>query len=173
MDDLTSAADDLARWAQDLERQAEKYQQLHGQMAQVSVTDTSADGRISVTVDADGSTTAITLTPAVRGMDPAAVATELMACTRRAQSRLRERVTVLVHDMVGTDEAGAAIVGQYNDRFPDPEAPLSTPAPMPPAEPWPPVTSAPPTRKPDRDRVVAPDEPSEEDLFYQRKSWLQ
>lgn len=172
VDDLNNAADDLARWARDLERKAEQYQELHAKMAEVSVTDTSADGRISVTVDANGSTTAITLAPAVRGMDPAAVATELMACTHRAQSRLRERVTGLVHDVVGTDEAGAAIVGQYSDRFPDPEVPPtppSVPTPLPPPTP----PAAPATRKPDRDRVVAPDEMSDEDLFYQRKSWLQ
>jgi DNA-binding protein YbaB len=181
MDDLHNAAAELSRWAQDLEQKAQRYQELHAEMTAVSVTDTSADGRISVTVDANGSTTAITLAAAVRGMDPTAVATELMACTHRAQARLREQVTGLVHDMVGTDEAGAAIVGQYSDRFPDLE-PTSS-APVPPSTPpaaaaapfasWPSATEAPATRKPDRDRVVAPEEPSEEDMFYQRKSWLQ
>lgn len=181
MDNLNNAADDLARWAEDLERKAQRYQELHGKMSEVSVTETSADGRIGVTVDANGVTTAVTLAPAVRGMDPAAVAAELMACTRRAQARLRDRVTGLVHDMVGTDDAGEAIVGQYAERFPDaePEPAQSNPTPpppsAPPAAPWPAASTpeAPPTRKPDRDRVVAPTEPSDEDLFYQRKSWLQ
>lgn len=181
MDDLNNAAAELSRWAEDLEQKAQRYQELHAKMAAVSVTDTSADGRISVTVDANGSTTAITLAAAVRGMDPTAVATELMACTHRAQARLRDQVTGLVHDTVGTDEAGEAIVGQYSDRFPDLE-PTSS-APVPPSAPpaaaaapvasWPSAPEAPATRKPDRDRVVAPDEPSDEDMFYQRKSWLQ
>ncbi|MFC4373785.1 YbaB/EbfC family nucleoid-associated protein [Nocardia halotolerans] len=175
MSELNNAAEDLARWAQDLERKAERYQRLHAEVDKVSVTDTSADGRIGVTVDANGSTTAITLAPAVRGMDPAAVATELMACTRRAQSRLRDRVTGLVHEVVGTDEAGATIISQYCDRFPDTDQPAPPePPPPPPAAAWAPVPPAPPAgRKPDRDRVVAPEEPSEEDLFYQRRSWLQ
>ncbi|MFC6012065.1 YbaB/EbfC family nucleoid-associated protein [Nocardia lasii] len=175
MDDLSSAAEDLARRARELEGQAQRYQELHDRMAQVSVTETSADGRISVTVDANGSTTAITLAPAVRGMDPAAVATELMACTRRAQTGLRERVTELVRDTVGGDEAGAAIVGQYSERFPGGDtAGAVPPPPPPPVEPWtPPAPAGPATRTPDRDRVVAPDEMSDEDLFYQRKSWLQ
>ncbi|WP_278264426.1 YbaB/EbfC family nucleoid-associated protein [Nocardia sp. AG03] len=183
MDDLNNAADELSRWAEDLERKAQRYQELHGKMTEVSVTDTSADGRISVTVDANGSTTAITLAAAVRGMDPTAVAAELMACTHRAQARLRDQVTGLVHDMVGTDEAGEAIVGQYAERFPDLDAEPSAPTPPPappappaaPAAPWP-AASAPETpagRKPDRDRVVAPEEPSEEDMFFQRRSWLQ
>ena len=180
MDDLNNAAAELSRWAEDLEQKAQRYQELHAEMTAVSVTDTSADGRISVTVDANGSTTAITLAAAVRGMDPTAVATELMACTHRAQARLRDQVTGLVQDTVGADEAGRAIVGQYSDRFPDldPSASAAVPPPMPaaPAAPvasWPSEPEAPATRKPDRDRVVAPEEPSDEDLFYQRKSWLQ
>ncbi|MEU4646932.1 YbaB/EbfC family nucleoid-associated protein [Nocardia fluminea] len=181
MDDLNNAAAELSRWAEDLEQKAQRYQELHTKMTAVSVTDTSADGRISVTVDANGSTTAITLAAAVRGMDPTAVATELMACTHRAQARLRDQVTGLVQDTVGADEAGQAIVGQYSDRFPDLDPPASAavpPPPMPvaPAAPvasWPSAPEAPATRKPDRDRVVAPEEPSDEDMFYQRKSWLQ
>ncbi|MGW0634520.1 YbaB/EbfC family nucleoid-associated protein [Nocardia salmonicida] len=181
MDDLNNAAAELSRWAEDLEQKAQRYQELHAKMTSVSVTDTSADGRISVTVDANGSTTAITLAAAVRGMDPTAVATELMACTHRAQARLRDQVTGLVHDTVGTDEAGEAIVGQYSDRFPDLDPTSSAPVPPPappaasaaPATPWPSEPDAPATRKPDRDRVVAPEEPTDEDLFYQRKSWLQ
>ncbi|WP_181698126.1 hypothetical protein [Nocardia sp. GTS18] len=110
-------------------------------------------------------------------MDPSAVAAELMACTQRAQARLRDRVAGLVHDVVGTDEAGTAIVGQYADRFPDPidseQAPVAA-TPPPPVTAWPPVEhEVRAARKPDRDRVVAPVEPDEEDLFYQRKSWLQ
>ncbi|MGF0319114.1 YbaB/EbfC family nucleoid-associated protein [Nocardia fluminea] len=181
MDDLNNAAAELSRWAEDLEQKAQRYQELHTKMTAVSVTDTSADGRISVTVDANGSTTAITLAAAVRGMDPTAVATELMACTHRAQARLRDQVTGLVQDTVGADEAGQAIVGQYSDRFPDldPSASAAVPPPPMPAAPaapvasWPSATEAPATRKPDRDRVVAPEEPSDEDMFYQRKSWLQ
>ncbi|MFJ2663195.1 YbaB/EbfC family nucleoid-associated protein [Nocardia fluminea] len=180
MDDLNNAAAELSRWAEDLERKAQRYQELHAEMTAVSVTDTSADGRISVTVDANGSTTAITLAAAVRGMDPTAVAAELMACTHRAQARLRDQVTGLVQDTVGADEAGQAIVGQYSDRFPDldPSASAAVPPPMPatpvaPVASWPSEPDAPATRKPNRDRVVAPEEPSDEDMFYQRKSWLQ
>ncbi|MEV6657841.1 YbaB/EbfC family nucleoid-associated protein [Nocardia fluminea] len=181
MDDLNNAAAELSRWAEDLEQKAQRYQELHTKMTAVSVTDTSADGRISVTVDANGSTTAITLAAAVRGMDPTAVAAELMACTHRAQARLRDQVTGLVQDTVGADEAGQAIVGQYSDRFPDldPSASAAVPPPPMPAAPaapvasWPSESEAPATRKPDRDRVVAPEEPSDEDMFYQRKSWLQ
>ncbi|MCP2275766.1 YbaB/EbfC DNA-binding family protein [Nocardia amikacinitolerans] len=181
LSDPNQAADELARWAENLERTAQKYQDLQGRMAALSVTESSADNRISVTVDANGVTTGITLAAGSRGMDPAAVAAELMACTRRAQARLRDQVTDLVHNVVGDDGAGQAIVGQYAERFPDP-APTAAPAPAEPVY-TPPATYTPPsatpaqppqgTRKPDRDQTVVPDEPDEDDLYYRRKSWLE
>ncbi|WP_185757164.1 YbaB/EbfC family nucleoid-associated protein [Nocardia bhagyanarayanae] len=179
LSDPNQAADEMARWAENLQRTAQKYQDLQGRMEAMAVTESSADNRISVTVDANGVTTGITLAAATRGMDPAAVAAELMACTRRAQARLRDQVTDLVHSVVGDDAAGQAIVGQYAERFPDP-APTAPPAPpepvyTPPTAYTPPPPPQPPqgARKPDRDRTVTPDEPDEDDLYYRRKSWLE
>ncbi|MCP2319566.1 YbaB/EbfC DNA-binding family protein [Nocardia amikacinitolerans] len=183
--DARAAVDQLVSWADNLERTAQKYQDLHHRMAAVSVTETSADKRISVTIDSSGATTAISLAPPVRGTDPATVAAELMGCTRRAQARLRAQVTDLVHSVVGDDAAGQGIVNQYVERFPDP-----SPGPVTPAQPaapdfptymptfgaQPPADEQPPrqgTRGPDRNHVVTPDEPDEEDLYYQRKSWLE
>src|SRR5690606_19340865 len=148
------AAADMAEWAGKLERTAQRYQDLHGRMTAISVTERSADGRIAVTVNADGATTGIELTPATRGMDPAAVAAELMACTRRAQARLRRQVTDLVHEMVGADGAGQAIVAQYAERFPDPEptAPGPTePDSRPEPPPAPEEARTAPTPAPDRE----------------------
>lgn len=172
MNDPEAAAGDLAELAAELERKAQTYQDLHGRIAAVSVTETSADQRIAVTVDANCVTTAITLAPALRGTDPAAIARELMACTRRAQALLRGRVTELVHDTLGTDAVGETIVGQYAERFPDPVTldPVSAPVPIPP--PTFPMPGPDGTPR-DRDRVVSPDEPSEGDLYFRRRSWLE
>lgn len=168
----------MARWAERLEHTAQRYQDLHGRMTTISVTERSADNRIAVTVNADGVTTGIELTAATRGMDPAAVAAELMACTRRAQARLRHQVTDLVQDMVGADSAGQAIVAQYAERFPDVEAAVPAAAEaFPESFPEPTSYTPPPTapdstpRPPDRERTVAPDEPNQDDLYYRRRSW--
>ncbi|WP_378554567.1 YbaB/EbfC family nucleoid-associated protein [Nocardia rhizosphaerae] len=177
---MSTAADELTRHGQDLQRQASRFQDLQARMAQLGVTESTPDGRIAVTVDVNGATTAITLAPAVRGMDPATVAAQLMACTRRAQARLRGQVEELVYTLVGTGPAAATITDQYAERFPDPapEPPQAPPAA--PVAPWPSApaqaspTPAPTTsRRPDRDRIVAPEEPDDEDLYFQRKSWLQ
>ncbi|WP_051181975.1 YbaB/EbfC family nucleoid-associated protein [Nocardia vinacea] len=178
--DPGQAADELAKWAENLERKAQQYQSLHGRMATVTVTETSSDNRISVTVDANGVPTDIRLSAAARGMDPAVISGEIMSCMRRAQAKLRNQVTDMVHDAVGDDAAGAAIIGQYIDRFPDvdPVDPVPTRVPEPPMYSPPPTSFRPEpppsgTRKPNRDDIVVPDEPSEEDLYYQRKSWLE
>ncbi|HLS77043.1 MAG TPA: YbaB/EbfC family nucleoid-associated protein [Nocardia sp.] len=174
--DPQQAAADMAKWAEQLERTAQRYQELHGRMTAISVTERSADGRIAVTVNADGATTGIELTPAVKGMDPAAVAAELMACTRRAQAGLRGQVTALVHDMVGEDAAGQAIVAQYAERFPDLEPGEAEPGPEPAPEPQactpPAAPTPPPARAADREQTVTPDEPDPDDLYYRRRSWL-
>lgn len=59
---------------------------------------------------------------------------------------------------------GSAFPQQATDSFSSPQHPTppagnSTPPPAP--------------RKPDRDQVVTPDEPDEEDEYYRRKSWLE
>ncbi|MEU0505857.1 YbaB/EbfC family nucleoid-associated protein [Nocardia sp. NPDC005998] len=189
--DPSRAAEDLAELAQDFERQAKRYEELQGRMTALAVTESSAGGRVSVTVDSNGVPTAITLSTSTRGMAPATVSAEIMSCMRRAQAKLRTDVVELVRDMVGDDPAGAAIVEGFTRRFPEssetgsaehyappadaaPSAQLSSqPGPTPPA-PWesPAPTPPPRNRKPDRDQIVTPDEPDPEDEYYNRKSWL-
>lgn len=172
--------DDLITWAADLERTAQRFTDLKTQMDAVSVTDTSTDGKISVTVDANGSPTAITLAPSIRGADPAATAAELMACIHRAQAKLRDRITGLVTATVGDTGPAHNIIDQYNERFPDPD-PAATAAQSDPSfiptEPQTHAHQQPPTvlphsRKPNRDAIYEPDEPDDNDRFYKNKSWL-
>ncbi|MFF0527081.1 YbaB/EbfC family nucleoid-associated protein [Nocardia amikacinitolerans] len=198
---------DLGRYAESLENTAKKYDDLQRSMAALSVTESTDDGRISVTVDSNGVPTAIDLAASTRGMDPAAVSAGIMSCLHRAQAKLRGRVTDLVHDLVGNDAPAADMVGRYAERFPDPEpadaattsptpgspptyappqstyssppAPPSPSAYAPPSAPPPfysstptPDFAPPPSRKPNRDQVVTPDEPDEDDEYYNRKSWL-
>lgn len=113
-------AGDLERWAEGLQRQAQRYNQLQDRMQQTSVTERSGGGEITVTVDANGVLTGLELNERTRSMEPSAVASEVMACTRRAQARLRDQITDLVHDTVGDDRPGNNIAQQYADRFPDP-----------------------------------------------------
>lgn len=124
-DDADVAAREMAAWAENLEGKAELYQELHGRMAGLSVTETSRDGAIIVTVDNTGVPTDLHLAESARGRAPGELAGQIMECLRRAQSTLRHEVEAMVHDTVGDDDAGTAVIDQYARRFPDPEAPES------------------------------------------------
>ncbi|MEU2254411.1 YbaB/EbfC family nucleoid-associated protein [Nocardia xishanensis] len=187
--DPSRAAEDIAHMAADFERQAKRFERLQARMSALAATESSSDGRIAVSVDSNGVPTDIVLAASTRGMDPTAVSAEIMSCLRRAQATLRTQVAETVNDTVGEDPAGAAIADQYAQRFPDVEAgdtassahvPPKLPAPVPPQPPmsaglhapWETSATPPPGRKPDRERVVTPDEPDEDDEYYNRKSWL-
>jgi DNA-binding protein YbaB len=112
----------LIGWADQLQRQADAYRGLHHQMSQLMVTETSADGMVRVSVDAQGVPTELTLTDRARGTDPARLSAELMTCLRRAHSTLAAQVQDLVTASVpdSEDDAAAQIVASYRNRFGDP-----------------------------------------------------
>ncbi|SFB16356.1 YbaB/EbfC DNA-binding family protein [Amycolatopsis marina] len=117
------AGEKLEQWAEGLQRKAQRYTQLHERLNATSVTETSKGGEVTITVDANGVPTALSLGERTRGMDPPAVAAQVMATMRRAQAKLREEVSGLVHETVGDDGPGNNIIGQYAERFPDQQEP--------------------------------------------------
>ncbi|MFN2478465.1 MAG: YbaB/EbfC family nucleoid-associated protein [Pseudonocardiaceae bacterium] len=119
--DPGQAGHDLIEWAEQLQRKAQIYHGLQREMAQLAVTETSADGMVRVSVDAQGVPTELTLTDRARAGDPARLSAELMTCLRRAHSTLAAQVQDLVTESVpdGGDETAARIVASYRTRFPD------------------------------------------------------
>ncbi|MDT7712646.1 MAG: hypothetical protein QOG46_1335 [Pseudonocardiales bacterium] len=108
--------------AEQLQRKADAYRGLHHQMSQLTVTETSADGMVRVSVDAHGVPSELTLTDRARGADPARLSAELMTCLRRAHSTLATQVQDLVSASVpdSEEDAAAQIVASYLNRFGDP-----------------------------------------------------
>ncbi|PZS23603.1 MAG: hypothetical protein DLM60_02400 [Pseudonocardiales bacterium] len=118
----------LSEWAEQLQRKAETYRGLQRELSKLAVTETSADGMVRVSVDAQGAPTELTLTDRARAGDPARLSAELMTCLRRAHSTLAAQVQDLVTASVpdSGDDAAARIVASYRDRFPDiPEGPAA------------------------------------------------
>ncbi|HJT02792.1 MAG TPA: YbaB/EbfC family nucleoid-associated protein [Pseudonocardiaceae bacterium] len=111
----------LIRRADELQRKAEAYRGLHQEMSELTVTETSTDGMVRVSVDAQGVPTELTLTERARGMDPARLSAELMTCLRRAHSTLATQVQDLVaaSTVDSADSPAAQIVACYRDRFGD------------------------------------------------------
>ncbi|MET9210875.1 MULTISPECIES: YbaB/EbfC family nucleoid-associated protein [unclassified Nocardia] len=185
---LDESIDHARRFAEQLENTAKKYDELQRSMVALAVSARSADGSVEVTVDSNGVPSAITLAEPTRGKDPVVVSAAIMECMRSAQAKLRQQVTNLVGDVVGNDAPAADMISRYEQRFPDPE-PIGTPgvhdlavpnpfvserAYQPPTAEsvYPPPPGPSPSRKPNRDTVVAPDEPDEDEQYYSRKSWL-
>jgi YbaB/EbfC DNA-binding family protein len=120
--DPGQAGQALVGWAEQLYRKAQIYRGLQHEMSQLTVTETSADSAVRVTVDAQGVPTELTLTDRARGLDPARLSAELMSCLQRAQCTLTARVQDLVTGSVPdtADDAAVRIVTSYRDRFPEP-----------------------------------------------------
>jgi hypothetical protein len=84
------------------ERERRRYLDLVRLLAAVSGEATR--GGVTVTVDANGVTTGIALSPAVRDLDPDVLAAHLMACVERARSDARRQVQNVVLDHGRADD---------------------------------------------------------------------
>lgn len=124
--DATQAGKEMAKWAEQLQRKAETFQELQQQMSRLGATVTAPDGTVRVSVDSQGVPTELTVTERGRGGDPANLSRQLMACLKAAQGQLTGQVQELVQATVPGDGGGDQIARSYRDRFPEepvPEAP--------------------------------------------------
>ncbi len=120
----------VSQWAGQFADRAERFESMRVQVEQISVTESSADGAVRVTVDSTGSPTDLMLSDKIRGMAPPEVAAQVMVCLRRAQGRLAGRVREAMAATVGDEEQVVEhVVAGYEARFPDQHQ--ETPAPGP------------------------------------------
>ncbi|WP_329060002.1 YbaB/EbfC family nucleoid-associated protein [Amycolatopsis sp. NBC_01480] len=167
------AAAQIDEWVAAAKAKAERYQAMQAATSRVSVSESSSDGMISVTVDSAGNVTDLRITDAVRESTGAKVAAAVLSTLRRAQARLPERLGEVMAETIGDDQPTMdTIVGRYRAKFPEPEpepeqpaeqrvrdiggiadAPPEAPAPPPPKAPAPPPPSPPrpPRHRPDDD----------------------
>ncbi|NHD18902.1 MULTISPECIES: YbaB/EbfC family nucleoid-associated protein [unclassified Actinopolyspora] len=112
-------AEELAEWARGLEEKAQRYGQLREQLGNTSITETSSDQAVRVTVDSNGVPTELTVTNNARRYSPEQITTRLNETMRRAHARLSEEVARLTESVVGDDEAANNILRSYRERFPE------------------------------------------------------
>ncbi|MEU1952719.1 YbaB/EbfC family nucleoid-associated protein [Nocardia rhamnosiphila] len=162
--DLDRAIEGVAQMAADAERRAQRFAELQERMTALTATESGAGGRVGVTVDSSGVPIAIDLAPGVREMDSRVLSAEILACMRRAQGKLRPGIAGLVHDIVGEDPAGAALVDGFDRRFPAPETNATTAPDLDPAQT---AHSSPPAAVPPSPRDV-PAPPTWGSMFPQQ-----
>jgi DNA-binding protein YbaB len=101
--------------------QLARIQQLRTATEQVSVTETSADGMVTVVVDGSGVLTDLKITDTTA--PGARIAAEVLSTMRRAQARLAGRVREVIESTIGDDPATMdRVTATYRDRFPEPPA---------------------------------------------------
>ena len=110
------------QWTAAAREKAERYQAMQARAGQVSVTESSPDGVVTVTVDSVGNVTDLRITDEVRDKSGAQVSSAVLTTLRRAQARLPEKLAVVMAETIGGDQQTVdTIVGNYRAKFPEPE----------------------------------------------------
>lgn len=96
------------------------YQDLHERVSALVITESTADGAVTVDVGADGTLRGLVLRD--RGHSADYYAAEIMACIATAQARIPALVQKAVDSTVGGADPGAhAVLDGLRQRFPQPE----------------------------------------------------
>ena len=115
-------AEALDRWVAENEAKAQRFQQMRDGVQQVSTTETSRDGIVTVTVDAAGNMSDLQITDGVKQLSGSKVASEVLGTMRRAQSRLADQVAEVVSATIGDDQSTMdTMLSSYRGKFPEPE----------------------------------------------------
>lgn len=123
-------------WEAQIAENARKYQALNERISQLSITESSGDGTVRVTVSASGLLTELQLKDKWNPVPAAEVAAQIMDCVRRAQARIPELLRQAMFDTIGPDDPSAhLLLDDARRRFPEPpppETPRSRGEPPPP-----------------------------------------
>jgi hypothetical protein len=108
-------------WQEQIAQNAERYRELRQRLSQASLTETSRDGTVKVTVSADGLVTDLVLKERWHPPPLPELAAEIMDCLSRAQARIPDLVRQTMAEVVGTPDAGAHLVlTDTRNKFPEP-----------------------------------------------------
>ena len=114
----------IDRLTAEAKAKAERYRAMQAQVGQVSATEASQDGLVTVTVDSAGNVTDLRITDKVREMSGEQVASAVLLTLRRAQARLPEKLAAVMAETIGDDpQTMNTIVDNYRSKFPEPEEP--------------------------------------------------
>jgi DNA-binding protein YbaB len=122
MADLADVERMMADWERDAVTKSQRYQQMQAKVEQISITESVANGAVSVTVGHNGLPTDIKMTEAVRKMTPDEIAAGVLRAIQKAQSKYPERMAAIVAETVGDDDTTRHLVATAVDNFPPPPA---------------------------------------------------
>jgi hypothetical protein len=108
-------------WQSKVTENARRYRDLGDRLAQSSISETSRDGAVRVTVSANGLLTGLEFTETGQPKPLPDLAAQVMDCVRRAQARIPELLRQAMTESVGdTDPNTHLLVADARQRFPEP-----------------------------------------------------
>jgi hypothetical protein len=111
----------MSDWERPVAENARRYQELTARLRELSITESSGDGAVKVTVSASGLLTDIALRDRWHPEPLADVAAEIMACVRRAQARIPDLLRDTMLAIVGPDDPSThLLLEDARQRFPEP-----------------------------------------------------
>ena len=116
----TDAERRVEQWATQVAEKAQRYQDMQAQIAEITITESSGDGAVRLTVGASGVLADLELSDRAAQLPPQQLAAQIMSTMRRAQGRLSARVADVMQASVGDDtETVNSVVSSYQQRFPE------------------------------------------------------
>ncbi|HEX6357352.1 YbaB/EbfC family nucleoid-associated protein [Actinophytocola sp.] len=111
----------MSDWQSKVAENAQRYRNLGERLAQLSITETSRDGAVRVTVSSNGLLTGLELTESGQPKPLPELAAQVMDCVRRAQARIPNLLKQAMTESVGdTDPNTHLLVADARRRFPEP-----------------------------------------------------
>lgn len=125
-DPFADSSTALRQHAAEVTRKDQRYQEMREDLAKMSVTETSPDGSVTLTVDAGGVLTDLRLGDEDERPPSPEIAATVLITLRRAQSRLPERAAEIIGAMESDPDAVDLALSGRRERFP--EMPAEFPA---------------------------------------------
>lgn len=116
------AAERMVRdWQDRAQENAEKFNRLQQQVESISVTESTRDGAIQVTVASTGMLQNLQLADSADKRTMPKLAAEIMRLVQQAQAKIPGQMEQAVEDTVGlADSAAQHVLGQARKHFPEP-----------------------------------------------------
>ncbi|WP_199438827.1 YbaB/EbfC family nucleoid-associated protein [Umezawaea beigongshangensis] len=166
-DDIAGSERMLSQWQSSVQERANRYQAMATRVQGMSITETSADRLVQLTIGSNGILTNLTIAEGAREKRMAELSQEIMRTLQRAQSKIPELLQQAMAETIGTqDETANVLFDEAKKNFPAPppeEPPPAygtelrfgveddAPPPPPPPRTGPPAPPPPPRRRRDDD----------------------
>lgn len=119
-EDANAAEQMVRQWQERAAEKAQKFDAMRSRVEQISVTESTRDGAVQVTVGSNGLLQGLQLSEAAASRPMAKLSTEIMRTVQLAQSKLPDLMQEAVADTVGTEDTAAQhVVSEARRNFPE------------------------------------------------------